>query len=215
MHRTSTCWVLVIALTSLLLMSHGKAAEAGEPQELLQQTLTSLMAVLTDDTLKAPEQRQARQQRIAQVVSQSFDFAEMARRSLGHYWHRLTPVQQAEFVQIFSDLVLQSLVERIAYRATTSAPGYGSVPNAIRYIQETIDPAGDASVQTAMTYDRDQTIEEIEYLLLRRNGTWKVYDVVADGASMVTNYRTQFAQIIRQESYDDLLKRLKMSQQQR
>jgi phospholipid transport system substrate-binding protein len=64
-----------------------------------------------------------------------------------------------------------------------------------------------------MTYAHEQTTEDIEYLLLRRNGTWRVYDVVAEGASMVTNYRAQFAQIIRQESYDDLIKRLKSAQQ--
>jgi phospholipid transport system substrate-binding protein len=194
-------------------MSHGKAAEAGEPQELIRQTLTGVLAVLSDDALKAPEQRQERLRRITQVVSPSFDFKEMARRSLGQNWHKLTPAQQEEFVQLFSPLLLQSLVKRIAYRAATSAEGYGSVPNAIQYVRESIDPDGDASVQTAMTYAHEQTTEDIEYLLLRRNGTWKVYDVVAEGASMVTNYRTQFAQILRQESYADLIKRLKTSQQ--
>jgi phospholipid transport system substrate-binding protein len=213
MPRTLPCWTLVIILTGLWLMSHGKAAEAGEPQELIRRTLTDILAVLSDDTLKAPEQRQERLRRIAQVVSPSFDFKEMARRSLGQNWHRLTPAQQEEFVQLFSPLLLQSLVKRIAYRATTSAEGYGSVPNAIQYQRETIDPDGDASVQTAMTYAQEQTTEDVEYLLLRRDGTWKVYDVVVEGASMVTNYRTQFAQILRQESYADLIKRLKSSQQ--
>jgi phospholipid transport system substrate-binding protein len=193
-------------------MSHGKAAEAGEPQELIRQTLTDILAVLTDDTLKAPEQRQERLRRIAQVVSHSFDFKEMARRSLGHNWHRLTPTQQEEFVQLFHPLLLQSLVQRIASRAMSGVSGYGSIPNAVQYVRETIDPDGDASVQTVMTYAHEQTTEDIEYLLLRRNGTWRVYDVVAEGGSMVTNYRAQFAQIIRQESYDDLLQRLKSAQ---
>jgi phospholipid transport system substrate-binding protein len=194
-------------------MSHGKVAEAGEPQDLIRQTLTGLLAVLTDDTLKAPAQSQERLRRIAQVVSQSFDFKEMARRSLGHTWHRLTPTQQEEFVQLLSPLLLQSLVKRIEYRAATSTAGYGSVPNAIQYIRETIDPDGDASVQTVMSYAHEPTSEDIEYLLLRKNSTWRVYDIVAEGASMVTNYRTQFAQILRQESYDDLIKRLRAAQQ--
>ena len=213
MHRTWPCWTLVIVLTSLWLMSHGTAAEAGEPQELIRRTLTDVLAVLSDDALKAPAQRQERLKRLAQVVAPSFDFKEMARRSLGQHWHRLTPTQQEEFVQLFSPLLLQSLVQRIAYRATTSAAGYGSVPNAIQYVQETIDPDGDASVQTVMTYAQEQTTEDIESLLLRRKGTWKVYDVVVEGASMVTNYRTQFAQILRQESYADLIQRLKTAPQ--
>jgi phospholipid transport system substrate-binding protein len=202
-----------MVVTSLWLMSHGQMAAAGEPQELLRQTLTGVLAVLTDDTLKTPDQRQARLERLAQVVAPSFDFKEMARRSLGHEWHRLAPAQQAEFVQLFSPLLLQSLVQRLAYRATTSAAGYGSIPTAIRYERETIDPDGDASVQTVMTYAHEPTTEDIEYLLLRRNGTWRVYDVIVEGASMVTNYRTQFATILRQESYNALITRLKTSQQ--
>ena len=133
MHRTWPCWTLVLVLTGLWLMSHGNVAEAGEPQELIRQTLTGLLAVLTDDTLKPPEQRQERLRRIAQVVSPSFDFKEMARRSLGHDWHRLTPAQQEEFVQLFSPLLLQSLVKRIAYRATTrpKAMGVSRMPSSI------------------------------------------------------------------------------------
>ena len=156
---------LVMVVTSLWLMSHGQTTEAGEPQELLRQTLTGVLAVLTDDTLKAPAQSQARLERLAQVVAPSFDFKEMARRSLGHEWHRLTPAQQEEFVRFFSPLLLQSLVQRIAYRATTSATGYGSIPTTIHYQRETIDPDGDASVQTVMTYAHEQTTEAIEYLL--------------------------------------------------
>ena len=213
MPRTWRYWTLVLVLISLGLMRHGSTAEAGEPQEVIRQTLTSVLAVLTDDALKAPAQQQARLARLAQVVAPSFDFKEMARRTLGQEWHRRTPAQQAEFVQLFSPLLLHALVQRIAYRATTSTAGYGSIPTAIQYRHETIDPDGDASVQTAMTYAQESTTEDIEYLLLRRNGTWRVYDVIVEGASMVTNYRTQFATILRQESYDALLTRLKMAPQ--
>jgi hypothetical protein len=40
------------------LYHHGKVADAGEPQELIRQTLMGILTVFTDDTLKAPEQRQ-------------------------------------------------------------------------------------------------------------------------------------------------------------
>ena len=41
-----------------LLYHHSKVADAGEPQELIRQTLMGMLTVFTDDTLKAPEQRQ-------------------------------------------------------------------------------------------------------------------------------------------------------------
>jgi phospholipid transport system substrate-binding protein len=213
MPRTWRDRMLVIVIIGLGLLCHGPTAQAGEPQDVIRQTLTDVLAVLTDATLTAPAQQQARLARLAQVVAPRFDFREMARRSLGQEWHRHTPAQQAEFVQLFSPLLLHELVQRIAYRATTSAPGYGSIPTTIQYRHESIDPDGDASVQTAMTYAQDPTTEDIEYLLLRRDGTWRVYDVIIEGASLVTNYRTQFATILRQESYDALLTRLKTASQ--
>ncbi|HET9589457.1 MAG TPA: ABC transporter substrate-binding protein, partial [Anaerolineales bacterium] len=78
-----------------------------------------------------------------------------------------------------------------------------------------IDPSGFASVQTEMTYPDDPTKEAVEYLLLKQGENWFIYDVVGEGASTLTNYRTQFDQIIRRESYDDLMDRLKMSYQHR
>ena len=85
MHRTAQWGPLAIVLTGLFLFSPGKTVQAGEPQEVVRQMLTALMTVLSDDTLKAPEQHQERHTRIAKVVSQHFDFPEMARRSLDQY----------------------------------------------------------------------------------------------------------------------------------
>ncbi len=55
---------------------------------------------------------------------------------------------------------------------------------------------------------------EVEYRLLRRAGTWQVYDVVIEGVSLVNNYRTVFNNIIIQSSYDALVKKLKLKLEQ-
>jgi len=60
---------------------------------------------------------------------------------------------------------------------------------------------------------RDANVEVV-YQLLRRDGTWQVYDVVIEGVSLVNNYRTQFNNIISRESYEALVKKLKLKLEQ-
>jgi phospholipid transport system substrate-binding protein len=48
----------------------------------------------------------------------------------------------------------------------------------------------------------------LNYRLLQEGDTWKVYDVVIEGVSLVSNYRAQFRRIIHQSSYAELVRRL-------
>jgi phospholipid transport system substrate-binding protein len=49
----------------------------------------------------------------------------------------------------------------------------------------------------------------VEYRMHLKNGRWLVYDVVIEGVSLVSNYRTQFNKIVQTESYDSLVQKLK------
>jgi phospholipid transport system substrate-binding protein len=49
----------------------------------------------------------------------------------------------------------------------------------------------------------------LNYRLLNEAGTWKVYDVVFEGVSLISNYRSQFSRIIHESGYAELVKRLK------
>ena len=57
-------------------------------------------------------------------------------------------------------------------------------------------------------------IGEVDYRLLKRDGNWEAYDIVIEGVSLVNNYRTQFNKIIRQDSYETLVKKLKLKIEQ-
>ena len=49
---------------------------------------------------------------------------------------------------------------------------------------------------------------DVDYKLIRENGTWKVFDFVIVGVSMIKNYRSQFNRIIKKESYETLKKKM-------
>jgi phospholipid transport system substrate-binding protein len=48
----------------------------------------------------------------------------------------------------------------------------------------------------------------MDYRLLLKDGRWSAYDIIIDGVSLVSNYRSQFQKIIRESSYEELVKRL-------
>jgi len=64
-----------------------------------------------------------------------------------------------------------------------------------------------ADVRSRIISDRREI--PVDYRLLQSGGRWAVYDVVADGVSLISSYRSQFNSIIRTASFSQLLERLR------
>jgi len=197
-----TLWVV---LGSLLLMSFPEVSQAGEPLDKIRQTVDDVLTILADTSLKTPERTQDRRAKIRQAVLQRFGFDEMAQRSLGRHWRQRTPAERQEFVALFSDLLERSYIDKIET--------YAAGQQKVRYTKETIDKEGYAVVRSEIVSERDLNVE-IEYRLLQRDGNWSVYDVIIEGVSLISNYRTQFNKIILESSFADLLKKMKLKLEQ-
>jgi phospholipid transport system substrate-binding protein len=96
-------------LASLLLIGVTSVVEAGEPLEKVRQTINSVLDVLSNQDLPEPE----RKAKIREAILQRFNFEEMAKRSLGRHWQKRTPEEQQEFVQLFTDLLENSYIDKI------------------------------------------------------------------------------------------------------
>jgi len=191
-----------VLISGLLLASHVTWVHAGEPLDKVRQTVDNVLTIVDNKTFQ-PEERRAQ---IRQAVLQRFGFEEMAQRSMGPHWRTLTPQQRQEFVELFTDLLERSYINRIA--------NYKAGPQGVRYPKE--DITGDqATVYTEITTERGEPVN-VDYRLLHKDGDWKVYDIVIEGVSLVNNYRTQFNTIILKDSYAGLVKqmRTKLAQEQ-
>ena len=125
---------------------------------------------------------------------------------MAQHWRTLTPQQRQEFVELFTDLLERSYINRIE--------NYKAGPQGVRYPKE--DITGDqAIVHTEIMSERDLPIT-VDYHLLHKDGDWKAYDIVIEGVSLVNNYRIQFNTIILKDSYAGLVKqmRTKLAQEQ-
>ncbi len=171
--------------------------EAGEPTEQVKQTVDAIIKILNNKELKKPENHSERQKKIRETVEKRFDFEEMAKRSLALHWKKRTPQEQKEFVSLFSDLLEDTYIRKIERYEDEK----------VVYTEERTDGPY-ATVRTKIVTTKETEIP-VDYKIFKKDQKWEVYDIIVEGVSLVNNYRTQFNQIIRSGSYEELITRLK------
>jgi phospholipid transport system substrate-binding protein len=178
------------------------SAYAGAPTDQVKQTVDKVLDILRNKEMKKPANEKKRRAEIRKVVSERFDFADMAKRSLGIYWRQRTPEERKEFVPLYTDLLERTYIKKIE-RYTDEK---------IAYTGEKID--GNYAVVDTKVVTTKNIETPIDYRLLNENGQWMVYDVSIEGVSLINNYRNQFSSIIHQKSYEELVKKLKSKEEQ-
>ena len=186
---------LVGAVVLALIVAFAVPARAGAPTDALKQSVDQVVKILSDPALR--EKPEARHAQVRKVAESIFDYPDTARRSLGQHWTARTPEQQQEFIKLFADILDRSYVSKIdLYQGER-----------VQYTGETID-GNEATVKTMITAKQGSDIP-VDYRMHMKSGRWAVYDVIIEGVSLVSNYRTQFNKIIQTESYDALVQRLR------
>lgn len=189
--------VFAAAVMAALVLAMPGFCSAGAPADTVKATTDKVISILKDPALKPASKEKERRAQIRNTVKGVFDFGEMAQRSLALFWKERTPAEKKEFVDLFSDLLERSYINRIE--------GYSD--EKIIYDSEKIDGEY-AAVKTHFITKRREEIP-VEYKLLNENGKWMVYDVVIENVGLVNNYRIQFNKIIRNSSYADLVRKMK------
>ncbi|TAJ95790.1 ABC transporter substrate-binding protein [bacterium] len=175
-------------------------ASAGAPTEQIRASVDKVLAILRNPQLKSAAKARERRDQLRQVVSARFDFAEMARRSLGSQWRRLGPKEQEEFVRLFTDLLERAYLDRIESFSNEN----------IVYSRENVDK-NFAELESRIVAQKGEEIS-IHYKAYLVNDEWKVYDVVVENISLINNYRSQFSRVITNSSYEELVRRMKEKQ---
>ena len=189
---TITTWALFAILTFTLAVP----AWADNPTAVVKGVIDEVIRPLSDPALKTPVQKIHRRQLIKAAIDQRFDYEEMARRSLGPAWRQLSPAQHHEFVHLFGELLEASYADKIEkYSGET-----------VTYLSEHLDDDY-AEVRTVLLRKNDRI--PMDYRLLKNSEDWRVYDVVIEGVSLVSNYRSQFTRIVQEQSYGELVRRLR------
>lgn len=165
------------------------------PSEDVKKTVDEVVRIVSDKNMKRNEGK--RRQTLKRTIGVIFDYSEMAKRSLGKHWNDRSDTEKRQFIDLFATLLENSYAGKIE--------SYNN--EKIVYLKENVNGNFAEVKSKVITAKRDEFT--LDYKLTKKNGKWMAYDVIIEGVSLVSNYRTQFNKIITNKGYPELVKKLK------
>jgi phospholipid transport system substrate-binding protein len=178
---------LVISILILCMLS-AAAAEFSTPTARVKDSIDRVIAILKDESMD----REVKWQQIAAVINEGFDFRSMSQSVLATHWRRATDEERRRFTEFFSQYIEET------YRAKIEA----YTDEKILYKDEII--RGERAVVETVIVTSSNEIP-VNFKLKNNNGEWFAYDVIIEGVSLVANYRSTFAAIVKNEGMNGLL----------
>ncbi len=189
---------LVLALGLWAVASIAQAQQA--PDKLVKDVADQVLRSLRED----PDLRSGSQTKMAELIEQKvaphFDFERMTRLAVGRNWREASDDQKKALITQFRALLVRSY-----------STAYSAYRNIVVEVKPVRMQSGDDDVQvkSEIKLPGGAPPVNVDYAMYKSDSDWKVYDVVVDGVSLVTTYRSTFADEIRQGGIDGLIKSLR------
>jgi len=189
-------WVLFCVA---LIATQSAWSSAQGPLELVRDTASQVLAKVTDRKQELNESPEKIADLVTSIIVPHFDFNRMSRLVLGKYWRKASDAQKNEFVGQFQTLLIRTYAIALL--------NYSD--QAIEYLP--MHEQADASAVIVKTEVKTSGAPPIpiHYRLHLNEECWKVYDVIIDNISLVSNYRTGFSNQIRRKGLNSLIAQLK------
>lgn len=187
--------VLLLVLVFCSFLPGSSAQAALGPTEQIKPTLNILIDILLDPSLKGNEHKVERRAKIMGHVTQRFDFREMSRRVIGREWNDLSQEKQDYFQELFTKLLENAYIGKFE-----SYSGQD--------IQYTGERVRDNRAVVSTQIENNGQWLPVDYIMIKKEAQWMVYDVNIEGVSLVRNYMEQFRSILRRDKFDGLVKLL-------
>ncbi len=185
---------LALLLAPALLAPASAPAETSGARAVIEETVADVLGILKAPGLDSP----TRIAKIDAIARERFDFETMSRLVLKRSWKQFNEAEQREFVEAFRNHLANSYGTRVD-----------------RYEQQDVEVTGareeargDVTVLTRIVGGSADDIS-MDYRLRNRKGQWRVIDVKIAGVSLVSNFRSQFKEVLSQGGPQEVLRRLK------
>lgn len=169
-------------------------ADAAAPTATIDRLHSALIEVMKNaDALRF----EGRRDKLAPVITESFDLAYICKIILGRQWDRLSRIERARMIDTFTRLTV----------ATYAARFDGFSGESFRNVEESAMNRGRMLVRTELVRPRDEPVH-LDYVLQQREGGWRIVNVVAEGVSDLSLKRADYGPIIKREGFETLIRKL-------
>lgn len=189
---------LICSYAVVLFMVAMPAQAQAKPDELVRTTTNELLVLLKKNHAVYKADLKKLYTMVYQQVLPHFDFKAMSKLVLGRNWRAANADQRERFADEFKDLLVRTY--------STALLKY--TDEEILFLPYRAQPdAKRVEVKTEVKLAAGGANIPLNYKFYRKTpeSDWKIYDVVIDGVSMVTNYRSVYAEKIQKEGLDALI----------
>ena len=185
---------ILSVMCALLCSQPALADETDLVKKTAREKINQVANTIRDKSLD----KKTRNEKIIKIITPMFDFSQMAKLSMGKKnWQRMNKKQKQEFNKLFVKRLQESYLEKLDLYTDEEV---------------TVDEAKQVKKRIHVTshlVSKDDSMEMIYKFYKKKNQDWMVYDVKVMGVSIVQTYRSQFAGILKNQSIEDLLKKLR------
>lgn len=184
-------WMTILCAAFLSAVFSVGAAEIA-PDAIVKSTADDVLSVI-----RTTKDKKALREAAEKKVLPYFDFRAMTQLAVGKHWREASPTQQKALEEAFRTLLVNTYTTSMNVAAT----GKESVD------VKPVEAKGqdDVIVRTVVRTGSRQPIP-VDYRMARGPDGWKIYDVIVENLSLVTNYRSSFASEIQRSGIDGLVK---------
>ena len=185
-------WLMVLSVAVALSLVAASVEANTAPEALVKATVDEVLSVINQTRDKSALRRLAEEK-----VLPRFDFRQMTQLAVGPAWHKASPEQQQALENGFRTLLVNT------YTGSLSMAAGGDRKVEVRPARQS--GQNGTVVKTLVTQSGRPPIA-IDYRMENNPDGWKVYDVLVEGVSLVTNYRGTFTEEVRRSGIDGLIR---------
>ena len=190
-----------VAMLAALMFTAGAVFAQTAPDALVKSTVDEVLGVIKNGT-----DRNKLSEVVETKVLPHFDFKSMTRMAVGRHWRDASPAQQQALENAFRSLLVTTYTQALTQAA--------SPEQMVEVRPLPLKPADDDVTVKTLVRDTSRKPLAIDYRLAKAANGWKVYDVVVENLSLVTNYRSSFNSEIGRSGIDGLIKTLEAKNKQ-
>lgn len=184
--------------TGYLTMTNAMATEQAAPaaDTVISHFHDALLSVMQHADKLGYKGRYAR---LDPEIRKAYNLPLLARLTLGGAWSGLSPGQQKQFIDVFSRLVVATYAKNF--------DGYSG--ERFQTVSQQSLGSAEVVVHTKLSGGSDGDVVQLDYILRRFGGTWRIINVIADGASDLALKRADYTSVLHRQGFDKLIERLK------
>lgn len=190
--------LIIVALLVLFGFTSWASADEKTPEQIVEETSAELLKVINEQSDKIKNEDGYVNQVINDLILPVIDLQSMGKLILGKHWKTASEEQRSQFINEFKSMLIRTYAKSVAdygHAKVVVFPPKGDQKGKRHRVKSHLDLGSGVPLQ-------------VDYVFRKKDGAWKVFDLVVDGLSLIKNFRTSFSQEISETSLDALIKRL-------